>query len=82
MTEKLDPLDNTPEPLREILARNIRATAGAAGINQTELVALLGVTRPWVSRRWRGTQDSTTADVDRIAVALNVSTDRLTRREG
>ncbi len=65
-----------------IVAGNIRAEIGRAGINQDRLAVELGVTPMWLSRRLRGSTDFSTTEIQAIADYFGVTAgDLFTRHE-
>jgi DNA-binding Xre family transcriptional regulator len=62
-----------PRPLTERVAEEIRVVMIRRGVNGKQLAGALGVSSAWVSYRLTGTQPIDLTDLERIAVALDVT---------
>jgi transcriptional regulator with XRE-family HTH domain len=67
-----------PGGLTQRVASEIRAELGRRQLSQSDLGLILGVHRTQISKRLQGRELSfTTAELDRIAEALDIPVDRL-----
>lgn len=66
------PPKRTPHPLAVAVAANVRAYAGIARLNATDLAAELGTTRQRVTRWMNGDVAIDVDDLGRLADALGV----------
>lgn len=62
---------------REVLARNIRALRAAKGWSQEALALEAGLHRTFVAHVERGARNISVNNIERIALALDVSVSRL-----
>lgn len=60
------------ESLADHVATQLRVEMARQAINALALAGRIGVSEMWVSRRMRGKTQVTMADLERIAVALDV----------
>lgn len=59
-------------PLAEVAAREVRAEMGRQRISGIQLAGLLGVSDMYLSRRLTGQIAFDLAEIERVAIALNV----------
>ena len=62
-----------------LVAANVRAEAARRGFNQVSLAAVLGISQPNVSKRWRGVHPFSLDELALLADAFDVDDEVLTR---
>lgn len=61
------------EPLRDVVARNVRMYAGILNLSRTDVARFLNVSSATVSRKWNGKIEWSYDDLDRLAELFEVT---------